>query len=164
MTIDELEKAASSLGYELVQRTKRPYQEHEDGEKRWVFTSELDKVKIQGDPDAYITLLDDLLDKDTKITWRKYTIIFYSQIKFIPRIIEAAKERSKILRSKRSRCMEHKKLEELVRKFPDVFRDSGAVPVPEFEVEKPDGYTKEYVSKVLDGVNKRNALDWCFAV
>ena len=32
-----------------------------------------------------------------------------------------------------------------------------------YEVGK-DGYTKEYVSKVLDGVNKRNALDWCFAV
>lgn len=162
MTIDELEKAASSLGYELVKRSKRSYQEHEDGEKRWVFTSELDKVKIKGDPEDYITLVDDLLDKDTKIKWRNYTVVSYSQIRFIPRIIEADIERSKILRSKRNRCMEYNKLNELVQKFPDVFGDSGAVPVPELEVEKPDGYTKEYVSHILDEINRKNGLDWRF--
>ena len=132
--------------------------EHEDGEKRWVFTSELEKVKIKGDLDAYITLVDDDLYEISKIRLTKYPIVSYSQIKFIPRIIEATRERNKILKNKTTNC--YKMLEELKDKFQDVFGDKGAVEVHELTIEKKDGYTKEYVSHVLDNVNKRNGLDW----
>ena len=141
---------------------------HLAGGKRWVYTSELGQVKIEGDDEAYITLVDDAINEVSKINELGYFEVSYSQVKKIPRIIEGIKARMKYMKTKRDFWRAYHYREKIRRDFIDVFDDPFSqsiderMPIPELRVEKPDGYTKEYVSQVLDSVNQRNGVTWSF--
>lgn len=138
------------------------------GEKRWVYTSELGQVKIEGDDEAYLTLVDDAINEVSKINHLGYLEVSYSQVKKIPRIIEGIEARRKYMYTKRDFWRAYHYRQKLNRDFSDVFDDPFSqspderMPVPELRVDKPDGYTKEYVSQVLDSVNQRNGVTWRF--
>lgn len=73
MTVEELKEEASRLGYSIVENRNSIQSVHKERGRRWVYTSEIDKVHIKGALDSYITLVDDALDEVTPPLKRKYT-------------------------------------------------------------------------------------------
>lgn len=161
MTLEEIKEAASKLGYEVRPKQFQTRCDHQEGMPRWVQTSELGTVKIEGDGEAYITLVDDALDEFEKENLRGYTVVLYSRVRMIPRLAEAVEARRAILRIK-DRCRQRFGAMTLAERFPDIFSRECIPTPPELSMVPKDGYTKEYVSHVLDEINRKNGLDWRF--
>ena len=157
LTIDELQKQASRLGYDLIKKKRHNNAEHNDCDERWVLTSKLDKVNIEGDSEAYITLVDDALYEFYPSLWMKYNEVTYCKIKEIPREIEFIQARRKNLFSKSDFRREFLMSEKLRENFKDLYDKSREI---NFFPPPSEGYTKENVSEYLDSINKKNGFDW----
>lgn len=130
--------------------------------RRWIFTSELDTIEVCGDPDAYVTLVDDALE-DAYPSLFGYQDVCYCKVRDIPRRRAFVRARRKCMFTKRDSRMDYLMGEGLRNEFPDVAYNAFARQKEDmnFFPPPPDiGYTKENVSEYLDLVNSRNGHKW----
>ena len=133
-----------------------------ENSRRWIFTSELDTIEVCGDPDAYVTLVDDALE-DAYPSLVGYQEVCYCKVRDIPRRRDFMRARRKCMFTKRDYWMDYHMGEGLRNEFPDAAYNAFARQEEylNFFPPQPDiGYTKENVSEYLDSVNSRLGHKW----